>query len=155
MTPPILSSVLLHTATANGFQMVTSGAQSQAVSDWLITSVEVSPPRRSPPPALRLCTVCPHPRVLSPLCLTQEVVGTKELDLKLGLWLSGPHLPSSETWAAAAGPQSGAITHTWKAEAEGSGVQGYPGLPVSSRLALRYRRPCFNKKNPPLFQFWA
>lgn len=38
----LLSPVLLHTATANGFQMVTSGAQSQAVSDWLITSVEVS-----------------------------------------------------------------------------------------------------------------
>ncbi|KAH0514162.1 Nicalin [Microtus ochrogaster] len=36
----LLSPVLLHTATANGFQMVTSGAQSQAVSDWLITSVE-------------------------------------------------------------------------------------------------------------------
>ncbi|XP_055463815.1 BOS complex subunit NCLN isoform X3 [Psammomys obesus] len=34
------AEVLLHTATANGFQMVTSGAQSQAVSDWLITSVE-------------------------------------------------------------------------------------------------------------------
>lgn len=34
--------MLLHTATANGFQMVTSGAQSKAVSDWLITSVEVS-----------------------------------------------------------------------------------------------------------------
>lgn len=42
MTPPLLPPVLLHTATANGFQMVTSGAQSQAVSDWLITSVEVS-----------------------------------------------------------------------------------------------------------------
>lgn len=35
-------SVLLHTATANGFQMVTSGAQSKAVSDWAITSLEVS-----------------------------------------------------------------------------------------------------------------
>ena len=34
--------VLLHTATANGFQMVTSGAQSKAVSDWAITSLEVS-----------------------------------------------------------------------------------------------------------------
>ncbi|MBZ3889070.1 Nicalin [Sciurus carolinensis] len=34
------SHVLLHTATANGFQMVTSGVQSKAVSDWLITSVE-------------------------------------------------------------------------------------------------------------------
>uniref|UniRef100_A0A7N4PE50 BOS complex subunit NCLN n=1 Tax=Sarcophilus harrisii TaxID=9305 RepID=A0A7N4PE50_SARHA len=34
------AEVLLHTATANGFQMVTSGAQSKAVSDWLITSVE-------------------------------------------------------------------------------------------------------------------
>lgn len=33
--------VLLHTATANGFQMVTSGAQSKAVSDWAITSLEV------------------------------------------------------------------------------------------------------------------
>lgn len=33
--------VLLHTATANGFQMVTSGAQSKAVSDWTITSLEV------------------------------------------------------------------------------------------------------------------
>ncbi|OWK11895.1 NCLN [Cervus elaphus hippelaphus] len=32
--------LLLHTATANGFQMVTSGVQSKAVSDWLITSVE-------------------------------------------------------------------------------------------------------------------
>ncbi|XP_025772135.1 nicalin [Puma concolor] len=32
--------MLLHTATANGFQMVTSGVQSKAVSDWLITSVE-------------------------------------------------------------------------------------------------------------------
>lgn len=38
----LLSPVLLHTATANGFQMVTSGVQSKAVSDWLITSVEVS-----------------------------------------------------------------------------------------------------------------
>lgn len=35
------SSVLLHTATANGFQMVTSGAQSKAISDWAITSLEV------------------------------------------------------------------------------------------------------------------
>lgn len=35
------SAVLLHTATANGFQMVTSGAQSKAVSDWAITSLEV------------------------------------------------------------------------------------------------------------------
>ncbi|XP_074193652.1 BOS complex subunit NCLN isoform X1 [Rhinolophus sinicus] len=35
-----LEGVLLHTATANGFQMVTSGVQSKAVSDWLITSVE-------------------------------------------------------------------------------------------------------------------
>lgn len=35
-------SVLLHTATANGFQMVTSGAQSKAINDWLIPSVEVS-----------------------------------------------------------------------------------------------------------------
>lgn len=43
MTCSLLPPVLLHTATANGFQMVTSGAQSQAVSDWLITSVEVSP----------------------------------------------------------------------------------------------------------------
>ncbi|KAM4810409.1 BOS complex subunit NCLN [Rhinophrynus dorsalis] len=34
------AEVLLHTATANGFQMVTSGTQSKAVSDWLITSVE-------------------------------------------------------------------------------------------------------------------
>uniref|UniRef100_A0A8D0DW65 Nicalin n=1 Tax=Salvator merianae TaxID=96440 RepID=A0A8D0DW65_SALMN len=34
------AEVLLHTATANGFQMVTSGAQSKVVSDWLITSVE-------------------------------------------------------------------------------------------------------------------
>lgn len=38
----VLSLVLLHTATANGFQMVTSGAQSKAVSDWAITSLEVS-----------------------------------------------------------------------------------------------------------------
>ncbi|KFO28851.1 Nicalin [Fukomys damarensis] len=34
------AEVLLHTATANGFQMVTSGVQSKAVNDWLITSVE-------------------------------------------------------------------------------------------------------------------
>ncbi|XP_053154262.1 nicalin isoform X3 [Hemicordylus capensis] len=34
------AEVLLHTATANGFQMVTSGAQSKAISDWLITSIE-------------------------------------------------------------------------------------------------------------------
>ncbi|XP_037530574.1 nicalin-1 isoform X3 [Nematolebias whitei] len=34
------AEVLLHTATANGFQMVTSGAQSKAVSDWVITSLE-------------------------------------------------------------------------------------------------------------------
>uniref|UniRef100_A0A8C1AAN9 Nicalin n=1 Tax=Cyprinus carpio carpio TaxID=630221 RepID=A0A8C1AAN9_CYPCA len=34
------SRLLLHTATANGFQMVTSGAQSKAVSDWAITSLE-------------------------------------------------------------------------------------------------------------------
>ncbi|XP_061093829.1 BOS complex subunit ncln isoform X3 [Conger conger] len=34
------AEVLLHTATANGFQMVTSGAQSKAVSDWAITSIE-------------------------------------------------------------------------------------------------------------------
>ncbi|XP_075467386.1 BOS complex subunit NCLN isoform X2 [Ascaphus truei] len=34
------AEVLLHTATANGFQMVTSGAQSKAVSDWLMTSIE-------------------------------------------------------------------------------------------------------------------
>ncbi|KAM8960471.1 BOS complex subunit NCLN [Pelodytes ibericus] len=34
------AEVLLHTATANGFQMVTSGAQSKAISDWLVTSVE-------------------------------------------------------------------------------------------------------------------
>ena len=47
--------MLLHTATANGFQMVTSGVQSKAVSDWLITSVEVS--------AWRL-TACPHWRGL-------------------------------------------------------------------------------------------
>lgn len=37
----VCSVVLLHTATANGFQMVTSGAQSKAVSDWVITSLEV------------------------------------------------------------------------------------------------------------------
>lgn len=37
----LLSLVLLHTATANGFQMVTSGAQSKAISDWAITSLEV------------------------------------------------------------------------------------------------------------------
>lgn len=36
-----LTVVLLHTATANGFQMVTSGAQSKAISDWAITSLEV------------------------------------------------------------------------------------------------------------------
>ncbi|XP_066551210.1 BOS complex subunit ncln isoform X2 [Amia ocellicauda] len=35
-----INPVLLHTATANGFQMVTSGAQSKAVSDWAITSLE-------------------------------------------------------------------------------------------------------------------
>uniref|UniRef100_A0A7N6F775 BOS complex subunit NCLN n=1 Tax=Anabas testudineus TaxID=64144 RepID=A0A7N6F775_ANATE len=34
------AEVLLHTATANGFQMVTSGAQSKAISDWAITSLE-------------------------------------------------------------------------------------------------------------------
>ncbi|XP_034035727.1 nicalin-1 isoform X2 [Thalassophryne amazonica] len=34
------AEVLLHTATANGFQMVTSGTQSKAVSDWAITSLE-------------------------------------------------------------------------------------------------------------------
>ncbi|TRZ03331.1 hypothetical protein DNTS_027489 [Danionella cerebrum] len=34
------AEVLLNTATANGFQMVTSGAQSKAVSDWAITSLE-------------------------------------------------------------------------------------------------------------------
>lgn len=38
----VFVSVLLHTATANGFQMVTSGAQSKAINDWLIPSVEVS-----------------------------------------------------------------------------------------------------------------
>ena len=37
----VFSAVLLHTATANGFQMVTSGAQSKAISDWAITSLEV------------------------------------------------------------------------------------------------------------------
>lgn len=40
-SPFVLPVVLLHTATANGFQMVTSGAQSKAVSDWAITSLEV------------------------------------------------------------------------------------------------------------------
>ncbi|XP_078054816.1 BOS complex subunit ncln isoform X2 [Mustelus asterias] len=35
-----VSQVLLHTATANGFQMVTSGAQSKPISDWSITSLE-------------------------------------------------------------------------------------------------------------------
>lgn len=34
------AEVLLHSATANGFQMVTSGAQSKAVSDWPIISLE-------------------------------------------------------------------------------------------------------------------
>ncbi|XP_076880116.1 BOS complex subunit ncln isoform X1 [Brachyhypopomus gauderio] len=34
------AEVLLHSATANGFQMVTSGAQSKAVTDWAITSLE-------------------------------------------------------------------------------------------------------------------
>ncbi|KAM3620046.1 uncharacterized protein V6R79_017447 [Siganus canaliculatus] len=34
------AEVLVHTATANGFQMVTSGAQSKAISDWAITSLE-------------------------------------------------------------------------------------------------------------------
>ncbi|XP_078526127.1 BOS complex subunit NCLN isoform X1 [Lissotriton helveticus] len=34
------AEVLLHTATANGFQMVTSGGQSKAVTDWQVTSVE-------------------------------------------------------------------------------------------------------------------
>ncbi|CAK6958027.1 nicalin-1 isoform X2 [Scomber scombrus] len=34
------AEVLLHTATANGFQMITSGAQSKAVNDWAITSLE-------------------------------------------------------------------------------------------------------------------
>ncbi|XP_061832203.1 BOS complex subunit ncln isoform X1 [Nerophis lumbriciformis] len=34
------AEVLLHTATANGFQMVTSGSQSKAMSDWAITSLE-------------------------------------------------------------------------------------------------------------------
>ncbi|XP_008289121.1 BOS complex subunit ncln isoform X1 [Stegastes partitus] len=34
------AEVLLHTATANGFQMVTSGAQSKAINDWAITSLE-------------------------------------------------------------------------------------------------------------------
>nr|XP_006008163.2 PREDICTED: nicalin isoform X2 [Latimeria chalumnae] len=34
------AEVLLHTATANGFQMVTGGAQSKAVTDWGITSIE-------------------------------------------------------------------------------------------------------------------
>ncbi|XP_072100141.1 BOS complex subunit ncln isoform X1 [Mobula birostris] len=34
------AEVLLHTATANGFQMVTSGAQSKAINDWSITSLE-------------------------------------------------------------------------------------------------------------------
>uniref|UniRef100_A0A8C6N6Y2 BOS complex subunit NCLN n=1 Tax=Melopsittacus undulatus TaxID=13146 RepID=A0A8C6N6Y2_MELUD len=34
------AEVLLHTATANGFQMVTSGAQSKAINDFLIPSVE-------------------------------------------------------------------------------------------------------------------
>ncbi|XP_078054817.1 BOS complex subunit ncln isoform X3 [Mustelus asterias] len=34
------AEVLLHTATANGFQMVTSGAQSKPISDWSITSLE-------------------------------------------------------------------------------------------------------------------
>ncbi|KAK2087011.1 hypothetical protein P7K49_032918 [Saguinus oedipus] len=42
--------VLLRTATANGFQMVTSGVQSKAVSDWLIASVEVSAARPAPAP---------------------------------------------------------------------------------------------------------
>lgn len=37
----VFPAVLLHTATANGFQMVTSGSQSKAVSDWAITSLEV------------------------------------------------------------------------------------------------------------------
>lgn len=34
------AEVLVHTATANGFQMVTSGSQSKAISDWAITSLE-------------------------------------------------------------------------------------------------------------------
>ncbi|XP_069504484.1 BOS complex subunit NCLN isoform X2 [Ambystoma mexicanum] len=34
------AEVLIHTATANGFQMVTSGGQSKAITDWLVTSVE-------------------------------------------------------------------------------------------------------------------
>uniref|UniRef100_A0A673BDS9 Nicalin n=1 Tax=Sphaeramia orbicularis TaxID=375764 RepID=A0A673BDS9_9TELE len=41
------AEVLLHTATANGFQMVTSGAQSKAISDWAITSLEVSDDMRT------------------------------------------------------------------------------------------------------------
>ena len=41
MSSILSSPVLLHTATANGFQMVTSGAQSKAISDWAITSLEV------------------------------------------------------------------------------------------------------------------
>uniref|UniRef100_A0A2K6A6B9 BOS complex subunit NCLN n=1 Tax=Mandrillus leucophaeus TaxID=9568 RepID=A0A2K6A6B9_MANLE len=43
------AEVLLRTATANGFQMVTSGVQSKAVSDWLIASVEVSTTRPGVP----------------------------------------------------------------------------------------------------------
>ena len=42
--------MLLRTATANGFQMVTSGVQSKAVSDWLIASVEVSAACPAPAP---------------------------------------------------------------------------------------------------------
>lgn len=84
MTLPLLPPVLLHTATANGFQMVTSGAQSQAVSDWLITSVEVSFHLLSLPQGL--CTGCT-------LCHTWEVVVTKELDYRLRLWFSGQYLP--------------------------------------------------------------
>lgn len=91
MTPPLLPPVLLHTATANGFQMVSSGAQSQAVSDWLITSVEVSCHLLHLSRGLSN-RLHPDPGHLVIPCNTWDVVVTKELDLRL--WLSGQCLPA-------------------------------------------------------------
>lgn len=145
MTPPLLPPVLLHTATANGFQMVTSGAQSQAVSDWLITSVEVSSHLLSLPQGL--CTGCTMiSDVQSPLCHTREVVATKELDCRLRLWLSGQHLPAHRVLGSVPRITATRCANTHpEAEAERWGVQGYPWL-HSLRLPLRYRSPCFHKK---------
>lgn len=87
------------------------------MSDWLITSVEVSSHLLSLPQSLSTgYTLIPD--VQLPLCHTREVVLTKDLDCRLRLWIRGHYLPAHRVLGSVPRSHEPVVLTHLEAEAE-------------------------------------